>query len=294
MLSVIVPSYNMEAYLPKCLNSLVVDDTELLQKLDVIVVNDGSKDRTSEIAHDFEKRYPGVFRVIDKSNGHYGSCINAALPLAKGEYVKVLDADDWFTPGSLRILLRELEIEGERETPADLVLTDYVAVNERGDYYYSRQHTFSGGECRTLADLLKVPFDLMFYAYAYRRSVFDGLDYHQSEGIAYTDPEWAFYPMSRVKHVRYVPVTLYSYLLGREGQSVNAAFDAVHAEQLQKVLKKNVEIFNRIKDECTEEFRAYATIQLVRIAVIVYNLYLLKLPMRSMGACSFAPSAVSS
>ena len=75
ILTVIVPSYNMEAYLPKCLGSLIIDDKELLRKLEVIVVNDGSKDRTSEIAHKFETKYPGVFRVIDKKNGHYGSCI---------------------------------------------------------------------------------------------------------------------------------------------------------------------------------------------------------------------------
>ena len=78
LLSVIIPSYNMEAYLPKCLGSLLIDDKELLQRLDVIVVNDGSKDRTSKIAHDFEVKYLGVFRVIDKENGNYGSCINAA------------------------------------------------------------------------------------------------------------------------------------------------------------------------------------------------------------------------
>ena len=72
LLSIIVPSYNMGAYLPKCLGSLIIEDKELLQKLDIIVVNDGSKDRTSEIANEFEAKYPGVFRVIDKANGHYG------------------------------------------------------------------------------------------------------------------------------------------------------------------------------------------------------------------------------
>ncbi len=61
ILSIIVPSYNMEAYLPKCLGSLVIGDRKLFEKLDVIVVNDGSKDRTSEIAHGFEAKYVGVF-----------------------------------------------------------------------------------------------------------------------------------------------------------------------------------------------------------------------------------------
>ena len=61
LLTIIVPSYNMEAYLPKCLGSLVINAKELLQKLDIIVVNDGSKDRPSEIAHEFEKNHPSVF-----------------------------------------------------------------------------------------------------------------------------------------------------------------------------------------------------------------------------------------
>ena len=65
ILSIIIPSYNMEAYLPKCLKSLIISDERLFDKIDVVVVNDGSTDHTSEIAHGFE--YPGVFRVIDKS-----------------------------------------------------------------------------------------------------------------------------------------------------------------------------------------------------------------------------------
>lgn len=104
ILSIIVPSYNMEAYLPKCLGSLEVA-RELMEQLEVFVVNDGSKDRTSEIAHEFEVRYPGVFRVIDKPNGNYGSCINAALPLCTGVFVKVLDASKFWMLMILLILL---------------------------------------------------------------------------------------------------------------------------------------------------------------------------------------------
>ena len=82
-LTLIVPSYNMEKYLAKCCESVVVTP-ELMERLEVIVVNDGSTDKTSEIAHSFERRYPGTFRVIDKENGHYGSCVNRGLAEAKG------------------------------------------------------------------------------------------------------------------------------------------------------------------------------------------------------------------
>ena len=134
ILSIIVPSYNMEAYLPKCLGSLIIDDKELLQELDVIVVNDGSKDRTSELAHEFAANYPGVFRVIDKPNGHYGSCINAALPLVAGVFVKVLDADDWLDTEVLKSFLRTLLTSESSNEKVDLFLTDF-------NYRYSETNT---------------------------------------------------------------------------------------------------------------------------------------------------------
>lgn len=120
----------MEAYLSKCLGSLIIEDKELLQKLEVVVVNDGSKDRTSEITHEFAAKYPGVFKVIDKPNGHYGSCINAALPMVCGEYVKVLDADDSVDTVSFERFLRVVSEESaKRDSSADLIVTDYVDVD---------------------------------------------------------------------------------------------------------------------------------------------------------------------
>ena len=117
VLSVIIPTYNMESLLGECLDSLLVHKN--LDKLDILVVNDGSKDKSSQIAHDYEHKYPGVITVIDKENGNYGSCINAVLPLAQGKYVKVLDADDKFNTINLDLFLNLL---GDIES--DLVLTD--------------------------------------------------------------------------------------------------------------------------------------------------------------------------
>ena len=98
LLTIVIPSYNMEKYLDRCLSSLIVSD-EKMQCLEVLVINDGSKDRTSEIAHTYEERFPGTFRVVDKENGHYGSCVNRGLKEARGTFIKVLDADDYFCGG---------------------------------------------------------------------------------------------------------------------------------------------------------------------------------------------------
>ena len=92
ILSIIVPTYNMEKYLSYCLDSFLIDKNR--DKLEVIIVNDGSKDRSLDIAKEYVSRAADVFRVIDKKNGNYGSCINAALPVVNAKYVKVVDSDD--------------------------------------------------------------------------------------------------------------------------------------------------------------------------------------------------------
>ena len=69
ILTIIIPTYNMEKYLHKCLNSLIVSDKSL-EKLEVLIVNDGSKDSSSQIAHEYESKFPKTFRVIDKENGN--------------------------------------------------------------------------------------------------------------------------------------------------------------------------------------------------------------------------------
>ena len=116
-LTIIVPDYNMEEYLAKCCESVVVAP-ELMERLEVLVVNDGSTDGTSEIAHVFERRYPGSFRVIDKQNGHYGSCVNRGLAEAKGEFVKLLDADDTYDKAEFERHLKFL-VEGSANGALD-------------------------------------------------------------------------------------------------------------------------------------------------------------------------------
>ena len=114
ILTIVVPSYNMEAYLGKCLDSLIVRDADgslnanMMDALEVLVINDGSKDRTSEIGHSYEAKYPGTFRVIDKENGHYGSCVNRGLAEAKGAFIRVLDADDYVDNAKFKLFLELL------------------------------------------------------------------------------------------------------------------------------------------------------------------------------------------
>lgn len=118
LLTLAIASYNMEEFLDKCLES--VSEPDIPDSLEVIVINDGSKDRTSSIAHIYEKLRPDIIRIVEKENGHYGSCINKALELATGKYFRPLDADDWVNIDSLIRLLDKLST-----CNADLVITEF-------------------------------------------------------------------------------------------------------------------------------------------------------------------------
>lgn len=237
ILSVIIPTYNMEALLDKCLSSLILESAEKRQLLDLIVVNDGSKDKSSEIAHKYAENYPEMFSVIDKENGNYGSCINAALPHVKGKYVRILDADDSYCTENLIAYLDIL-----KTTDTDLVLSDYVTVNEKGEEIDKTTFPLTTDEVVEFSELHD-DTPLAMHAVAYRSTIFNEIDYHQTEGVSYTDMEWIFHPLSRVKNLYYFHKPIYRYLLGREGQTVDTITMIKRLDHREKGLWSQLEVF---------------------------------------------------
>lgn len=124
ILTIVIPTYNMQDYLRRCLDSLIVPE-EQMQHLEVLVVNDGSKDNSSAIAHEYQDKFPDTFRVIDKENGNYGSCVNRGLKEAAGTYFRILDADDWFDNESLQLLINTLF---NLHQTIDVVFTNYIQI----------------------------------------------------------------------------------------------------------------------------------------------------------------------
>lgn len=220
ILTIIIPTYNMEDYLHKCLDSLHVEDKNLRDALEVLVIIDGSKDRSSEIGHEYEDKYPGVFRVIDKENGNYGSCINRGLKEATGKYVKILDADDEFFTEVLGKLIRVLQ-----ENDVDLVLTDVFSHDPDGNITRDTKFNITPNKVVSFKEAYNKSFtyNMCMHAITYNKNIFKDINYHQTEGISYTDNEWACIPMQKVKTIYYLNEYLYSYLRGREGQTMDPA-----------------------------------------------------------------------
>ena len=115
LLTIVVPVYKVEPYINKCLDSLVIAP-ELMEKMDVLIINDGTPDRSAEMSREYVKRYPMVFRQIDKENGGHGSVWNLGVKEAYGKYTRFLDSDDWLE--NLDLLIERLE-----SCDADLVIT---------------------------------------------------------------------------------------------------------------------------------------------------------------------------
>lgn len=215
LLTIIIPTYNMEKYLRRCLDSLIVDE-EGMKLLEVLVVNDGSKDSSSAIAHEYQDMYPNTYRVIDKENGNYGSCINRGLKEATGKYVKVLDADDWFDNENFRTFINILI-----GIDVDLIISNYCVVNEN-----NKQKNFSKVGLKPYVTLFfpnsyKKIMHLQMHQVTYKLRNILGINYTQSEGISYTDQEWMFSPMTTVTTIYYYPESIYNYLVGRDGQTMD-------------------------------------------------------------------------
>ena len=205
----------MEKYLRRCLDSLIVDE-EGMKLLEVLVVNDGSKDSSSAIAHEYQDMYPNTYRVIDKENGNYGSCINRGLKEATGKYVKVLDADDWFDNENFRTFINILI-----GIDVDLIISNYCVVNEN-----NKQKNFSKVGLKPYVTLFfpnsyKKIMHLQMHQVTYKLRNILGINYTQSEGISYTDQEWMFSPMTTVTTIYYYPESIYNYLVGRDGQTMD-------------------------------------------------------------------------
>lgn len=271
ILTIIVPTYNMEKYLRKCLDSLIVSD-ENMERLEVLVINDGSKDSSSAIGHEYEAKYPQTFRVIDKENGNYGSCINRGLKEATGKYVKVLDADDCYVKEAFDNFMCFLT-----QTDVDLVVNDFCTIDDKDEIL--DEYTFDLPTDRqfTLADIpIGMTEWLWHHGITYKLAILRKINYKQTEGISYTDDEWVFMPMVAVRSVSYFPHIIYHYLLGREGQTFDPKVMMSSFDKRIKVGMSMVKFFASVSDACMEDSKRFMADKLKKRVKVIYNFYLTK------------------
>lgn len=278
LLSIIIPTYNMAELLPRCLDSLVAAEGAE-NALEAIVVNDGSKDNSLQVAQQYAEKYPAIVRVIDKPNGNYGSTINAALPVAKGKYVKILDSDDWFDTETLGKYLRTLA-----EIDVDIVLTHFTQIGattrEVVKYNTMGREPYEYGKIYKLDDILPdgyIRFFLM-HALTYRTELLRKINYRQTEGISYTDTEWSCYPTFYARTICFCDLNLYQYNLDREGQTMDPKVLLRSVGQLQKVTDNMVAYYDAHISEVSAIRRKWLEQYFTNRLRILYKIYLMDMP----------------
>lgn len=237
-LTITVPCYNSEQYLARCLDSLVIGG----EHVEILVVDDGSTDRTGEIAEDYAKRYPGIVAVIHKENGGHGSVVNLGLSLAAGRYFKVVDSDDWLEEAAYRKLLEKLAdwCESGAVMP-DLLVCDYT-YNHLDDGIKKAMRYDNVFPTETICTWEEISLFhpsqyLIMHALIFRTEVLHASGVVLPEHLFYVDNIFAYQPLPYVKTIYYMHENLYQYYLGRNDQSVNEKVLISRIDQQIKVTK---------------------------------------------------------
>lgn len=230
MLTISIAAYNAEPYLEKCLDSLLIPS---MDKIEVLIENDGSKDNTPVIGQRYEEKYPGVFKVVNKENGGYGSTINKSIQLAQGKYFKQLDADDWYDTENLEQLVSVLQ-----DVDADCIYTPFMEYYEADDSQILKQaEDIARGVC-PVGQIAQKNWFLHMHALAFKTALLQENSVEILEHCFYTDMEYVTYPLLYTKTVYVFDRHIYYYRIGREGQSVSLEGWKKHYPDHVRVIKQ--------------------------------------------------------
>lgn len=241
LLSVVIPTYNMEAYLRRCLDSVTRSDVP--NSLELIVVNDGSTDGSLAIMQEYSHKRPDIVNIINKPNGHYGSCVNAALNVATGKYFRILDADDWFDTEELIKFLSQLKI-----TESDVIVTPYCAHRHTQTNVISPQNIEFGKNYSTNDKHVwnrQQSHLYAMHAFTYKTTILKNVNLKLTEGICYTDTEYLLYPLQQAKDVSFFNTILYHYDWTRDGQSMDPEVYSKNHSHLAKIVTRLFTDFNQ-------------------------------------------------
>lgn len=240
LISFTVPCYNSAAYMHICLDSLLTGG----DRVEIIIVNDGSSDNTGAIADAYAAKYPDIIKVIHQENGGHGEGLNQGIKHATCPYFKVVDSDDWVNAVALQHVLNRLE-DLEKDGGVDLMVCNYVYEHEdvklnstiRYDNIFPTNRVVSWEDTK--------PFRpnqyLTLHSAIYRTDVIRQSGIVLPKHIFYEDNLFVYAPLPLTKKLIYMDEDFYRYLIGREGQSVSE-------KVMMKRCSHQIEIAQRIFD----------------------------------------------
>ena len=221
----------------KCINSLLIGGEEV----EIIIVDDGSSDRTAEIADDYAEKYPTIVKAIHQENGGHGQAVNTGIKNATGLYFKVVDSDDWVNQDAYYEILKTLYDLTRGADTVDLLISNFVyekqgATRKKVMQYrhcFPTNQIFGWDEVRHM----KKGQYLLMHSMIYRTKLLHDCGMELPKHTFYVDNLFAFEPLPYVKNLYYLDVNFYRYFIGRSDQSVNEQVMIGRIDQQLRVTK---------------------------------------------------------
>ena len=236
LLSVTVPCYNSQDYMRHCVETLLPGGDEV----EILIVDDGSKDDTAAIADQLQAQYPTIVRAIHQENAGHGGAVMKGLENATGLYFKVVDSDDWVDTQVLKDLLALLRRFAQQGEGVDMVVSDFVYDKVGARHKKVMRYPFAIPQNKVLRweEVGSFPKGhyLLMHSVIYRTQLLreSGLDLPRH--TFYVDNLFVYVPMAQVKTLYYVDKVFYHYFIGREDQSVQ---EGVMIRRIDQQLRVN-------------------------------------------------------
>jgi len=245
VLSIAIPCYNSEDYMEKCIKSLLIGGDQV----EIIIVDDGSTDRTPEIADRYAEKYPDIVKAVHQGYGGHGEAVNSGIRNATGMYFKVVDSDDYLARGPYLKVLDSLKVMAASENPVDLVICNFVYDKQgaKRKKVMRFAHSFPHEEVFSWDRVSRLPKGkyLLMHSLIYRTQLLRDCGMELPKHTFYVDNLFAYEPLPYVKTMYYIDVNLYRYFIGRDDQSVHESVMIKRIDQQIRVNKLMVDVYNK-------------------------------------------------
>lgn len=245
LLTIAIPAYNAQDYLDRSVESLLVGGEDV----EIIIVNDGSTDRTGEIADEYAAKYPGIVKVIHKANGGHGSAVNAGIDHASGIFFKVVDSDDWVKASAYHKILDVLREMVKGDKTLDMLISNFVyeKVGESRHKVMHYHHILPKDQLFSWSDAGYFPKGkyILMHSVIFRTKLLRECGLRLPEHTFYVDNIFVFQPLPYVKTMYYLDVNFYRYFIGRDDQSVNEKVMIQRVDQQIRVNKLMIDFYSQ-------------------------------------------------
>ncbi len=239
-----IPCYNSESYMEKAVQSILPAGEDV----EILIVNDGSTDRTREIGMEYAQKYPSIVKVLNKENGGHGDAVNVGLSQATGQYFKVVDSDDWVDEDSLMKILEVVKGFAAEGTDVDMLVSNYVyektGMEHKKVIHY--RNVLPQNEIFRWDDIGSFHLDqyILMHSVMYRTEMLKLCQLELPKHTFYVDNIYVYYPLPHVRKLYYMDVDFYRYFIGREDQSVNEKIMISRVDQQIYVTKSMISMYD--------------------------------------------------